>query len=73
MKQTTTKYRQDVQAYIESMLEDFEKGHPGVAEALRLHDDAMKHYVPAALSLAEPVFRTTVAHSRPVPPLIRKR
>ena len=64
MEQTTTKDDQDVQAYIESMMEDFEKGHPGAAEALRLHDDAMKHYLPAALALAKPVFRRTVAHSR---------
>ena len=64
MEQTTTKDDQDVQAYIESMLEDFEKGHPRTAEALRLYDDAMKHYLPAAFSLAKAVFRTTVAHSR---------
>lgn len=59
----TTDDRQAVQAYIESMLEDFENEHPGTAEALQLHEDAMKHYLPAARALAKPVFRATVANS----------
>ncbi len=63
----TTDDRQAVQAYIESMREDFENEHPGTAEALRLHEDAMKHYLPAARALAKPVFRATVASSNPPP------
>ena len=63
----TTDDRQAVQAYIESMREDFENEHPGTAEALRLHDEAMKHYIPAARALAKPVFRITLANSNPPP------
>ncbi len=60
----TTDDRQAVQAYIESMLKDFENEHPGTAEALRLHEDAMKHYLPATRALAKPVFRVTAANSK---------
>lgn len=70
MEYKTTDSPQEVQAYIESMMEDFENDNPGVAEALRLHDaamnhylDAMNHYLPAALAIAPRVVRTTAAHS----------
>lgn len=63
----TTDDRQETQAYIESVLEDFENEHPEIAEALRLHDEAMKHYLPAARALAKPVFRATVDNSNPPP------
>lgn len=63
----TTDDRQDTQVYIESVLADFENKHPEIAEALRLHDEAMKHYIPAARALAKPVFRITVANSNPPP------
>lgn len=67
MEYKTTDHPQEVQAYIESMLEDFENDNPGVAEALRLHDSAMRHYLPAALALAPRVVRTTLAHSSKQP------
>ena len=70
--QETTDHPQAVQDYIESMLEDFENDHPGIAEALRLHDDAMKTYTRAALALAPRVIRTTVAHTSNLPPLTRR-
>lgn len=82
MEYRTTESPQEVQAYVESMMEDFENDNPGVAEALRLHDeamghylDAMNHYLPAALALAPRVVRKTAAHSSGFPPLtgIKKR
>lgn len=68
MEHKTTDRPQAVQAYIESMMEDFENDNPGIAKALRLHDDAMKIYAPAALAMAPRVIRTTVAHTPKLPP-----
>lgn len=71
MEHKTADHPQAVQDYIDSMLEDFENDHPGTAEALRLHNDAMKRYAPAALALVPRVVRTTIAHTSQLPPLTR--
>lgn len=40
--QPTTDRRQDASEYVVAMLESFEKDHPGVAELLALHQEAVR-------------------------------
>lgn len=42
--QPTAEQRQDASEYVIAMLESFENEHPGVAELLSLHQDAMRYH-----------------------------
>lgn len=59
--QPTTDTQEDASKYVVAMLESFENEHPGVAELLALHQDAMRYHSQAKMPRARKIVSYSIA------------